>query len=151
MSHFCPPKSSIHILARGMVTRGDAIVLCRVKGSDHFFLPGGHVENGESVREALSRELQEEMGEDDYQIQNCIGIGENIFLHEADILKHEINFVFHVLVPEDVPIQAKEDHIEFVIVPQSEFGKYKILPEQIKKGLEKWLDTGKPFFKEIYG
>ncbi len=149
MSRFYPPKSSIHILARGMVTQGDAIVICRVKGSDNFFLPGGHVENGESVRKALLRELQEEMGEGDYQIQSCIGVGENIFLHEGDILKHEINFVFHVIVPEDVPIQAKEDHIEFVVVPKSEFGKYYILPEQIKKGLEAWLDTGKSFFAEI--
>ncbi len=56
---FQEPKSHIHLIARGLLLRGDSIILCRVKGAELFFLPGGHIEDGESAKVALLRELCE--------------------------------------------------------------------------------------------
>lgn len=38
------------------------ILLTRSKGKDGFYLPGGKVERGESDRDALTREIREELG-----------------------------------------------------------------------------------------
>src|SRR3989344_6097678 len=53
-------KSNIHIISRGLIAQGGDIVLCKTKGAGWFFLPGGHIEEGESARSALLRELEEE-------------------------------------------------------------------------------------------
>ena len=38
------------------------LLMVRKLGTQYWAIPGGHVEEGESVRQALERELQEELG-----------------------------------------------------------------------------------------
>lgn len=125
------------------------MILCRAKGADWFFLPGGHVENGESIKNAISRELHEEIGEGDYAVSSFIGICENIFSLKEDVLQHEMNIIFEVNVPHNYIIISKEDHIEFVNVRKNELEKYKILPIKLKEGLGEWLKNKEVFLKEI--
>lgn len=54
---------SIEIISRGIFVKDGKILLCRSVEDDHFFLPGGHVEFGESGEVALAREMKEETGE----------------------------------------------------------------------------------------
>lgn len=149
MSVYQGPKSHIHNIARGLLIHGEEIVLCRVKDANWFFLPGGHIEDGESARTALLRELHEEIGERDYRINSFIGVCENIFSLGEDILQHEINLIFEVNVPDDFKINSKEDHIEFVSIAKKNLGKYKVLSAPLKAGLLKWLENGEPFLKEL--
>lgn len=149
MKNFIASQSHIHIIARGLLVRKDMVVLCRVKGSQSFFLPGGHVENGESARTALARELSEEIGVGDYRIFDFLGVCENIFLLKEDILQHEINLVFNVEVPDNFSVHSQEDHIEFVSVRKQELRGCKILPVSMKDGILEWLENGKQFFKDI--
>ena len=61
MIKFQEPKSHIHLIARGFLTCGEEIILCQTKDAKWFFLPGGHIEDGESARATLLRELREEI------------------------------------------------------------------------------------------
>ena len=128
---------------------GEEIILCRVKNVDWFFLPGGHVRDGESTRAALLRELSEEMGNSDYKVASFVGVCENIFPLEENVLQHEVNIIFKVDVPSKLKIDVKEDHIEFVNVNKNDLKDYKILPPALKVGLLGWLKDERPFFKEI--
>ena len=146
---FQGPKSHIHSIARGLLVRGEEIILCRVRDAKWFFLPGGHIEDGESARATLLRELHEEIGTNDYKISSFVGVCENVFPLEDGVSQHEINIIFKVDVPREVWVNTKEDHIEFVNVAVSDLKDYKILPATLKDGLLEWLKDGKPFLKEI--
>lgn len=149
MKKFQEPNSHIHLISRGLLVKGDEIILCRVKDAKWFFLPGGHIEDGESARSALLRELKEEIGESDYKITSFIGACENIFSLEEDLFQHEINIVFKVEVPSDLNVGTKEDHIEFVNVSKHDLKDCKILPATLKEGLLDWVEDEKSFLKEI--
>ena len=146
---FQGPKSHIHSIVRGLLVQGEKIILCRVKDAKWFFLPGGHIEDGESARGALLRELREEIGNSDYKITSFVGVCENIFPREKGVLQHEINIIYEVDVPYEMKIDAKEDHIEFVSVAKKNLRDYKILSAALKKGLLEWIKNKKPFLKEI--
>jgi len=149
MSQFQTSQSNIHVIARGFFRHKDMVVLCRAKGSRSFFLPGGHIEDGESARVALVRELCEEMGPSEYKVSDFLGVCENVFPLKKNILQHEINLVFKVEVPNDFVVRTQEDHIEFVSVKKRELRNYEILPVSIKEGILKWLENRELFFKEI--
>ena len=149
MPYFKPSKSSIHLIARAFLVEGEKVVLCRVKGKDWFFLPGGHIENGEPAATALLRELNEEIGPNDYYISSFIGICENIFSLNEKTLQHEVNMIFKVDLGVDFKIAGCEEDIEFISVERKDLGNLKILPGPIKEGMLEWLETGRVFFKAL--
>lgn len=149
MLYFKPPKSDIHLIARAFLVEDEKVVLCHVKGKDWFFLPGGHIENGESAKITLIRELCEEIGEDNYTVSSFMGVCENIFSLEENTLQQEISLVFKVDLPKNFKTRTKEDDIEFVTFEKRELDGLKILPAALKDGLLEWENSGKIFFKGI--
>jgi 8-oxo-dGTP pyrophosphatase MutT (NUDIX family) len=142
------PESHIHNIARCLLVHGEEVILCRVKNEKWFFLPGGHIEDGESARTTLLRELREELGNNEYKITSFVGVCESIFLLEEGVSQHEIDIVFKVDVPSGFKINTTEEHIEFVSVKKKDLKDFKILPTTLKEGLLEWLENEKPFFKE---
>lgn len=147
MIDFDKPKANIHLISRGLLLQKDSIILCRMVGAKWYFLPGGHIENGETAKQALLRELEEEIKLADYKIGEFLGVCENTFELSENVLQQEVNLVFAVEVPQDLVVETKEGHIEFVLVPKSELLEYKILPAEIKDGVIEWLNSAKVFHK----
>lgn len=145
--NFLSPESHIHILSRALLISGDQVVLCRAKGKTWYFLPGGHVEDGETFHQALARELQEELSLTHYSAPEFIGICEYSFPIDAASQQHELNVIFRVDVGPGYVPSTTESHLEFTTVPLSEIGTKEIRPDALKAGLLEWLSTGKSFFR----
>ena len=54
--------AGIETIARGVCVVDGRLLLCKAKGGRTTYLPGGHIEFGETGREALVREMREETG-----------------------------------------------------------------------------------------
>ena len=120
--------SGIENIARGVCRVGDKVLLCRGRGQSSTYLPGGHIEFGEKGREALVREVREELG-CAATVGTFLGVVENAF--EQHGRPHcEINLVYELSLPKG-EIEAQEDWIEFEWRPLSDLGD--LLPETFRK------------------
>ena len=103
--------AGIETIARGVCVRDGKILLCRAKGGSTTYLPGGHIEFGETGRQALAREVKEELGAD-AKTGRFLGVVENSFLQHGK--PHaEINLVYELQLPPETAAKACEDWIEF--------------------------------------
>ena len=84
--------AGIETIARGVCVRDGKLLLCRAKGGSSTYLPGGHIEFGETGRQALVREVKEELGVES-STGAFLGVVENAFLQHGK--PHaEINLVY---------------------------------------------------------
>ena len=103
--------AGIETIARGVCVQDGKLLLCRAKGGRTTYLPGGHIEFGETGRVALVREIREEMGVES-ETGAFLGVVENSFLQHGR--PHaEINLVYELKLPAGANAVAKEDWIEF--------------------------------------
>ena len=86
--------AGIETIARGVCVRDGKLLLCRAKGGSSTYLPGGHIEFGETGRQALVREVKEELGVES-STGAFLGAVENTFLQHGK--PHaEINLVYEL-------------------------------------------------------
>ncbi len=138
---------AIEVIARGCLVEGSCVLLCRNVKHGYLYLPGGHVEFGESAAAAVAREFLEECGV-------TVRVGELALASEGVFptkkrLHHEVNLVFHVeraggakkAVPgrsgKLTPVKSREDHIAFDWVDISAVVDFDIRPTAAKA----WLAT----------
>jgi len=141
-------NKNFEVCARAIIQDNGKILVCYEKGNDYYFTPGGHVEFGESAKEALCRELKEELN---ISIKKCsfIGAVENVFVQNGEN-HHELDLVFNVEA-ENISDKSEEDHIDFLFMDIERFSKEKILPIVLQKSLLKWLKDKKMFWaSQIY-
>lgn len=144
MNSYHPSNTSIHILARALIVQGESVVICKHK--DHYFLPGGHVESGESLIDALEREFVEELGTFAHSAPVHIGVCEHSFDFKDGAIQHEINHIFVVEVASDVVFESQESFLSFEKVTMTELHTVALLPPQLKPALIAWFKEKKPFF-----
>lgn len=126
--------AGIETIARGVCVKNGKVLLCRAKGGNSTYLPGGHIEFGETGRQALVREMQEEMGVES-QAGELLGVVENQFLQHGK--PHaEINLVFALTVPEGTEARAQEDWIEFEWRDLADLDQANLLPASMKQFLD---------------
>ncbi|MDQ1284411.1 MAG: 8-oxo-dGTP diphosphatase [Patescibacteria group bacterium] len=137
--------SGIEVIARGIILNDGKILLCKVKTKDNWFFPGGHLEAGETVREALKRELVEEINVEAVSAE-FIGINENKFFFEGE--EHqEINVMFKTEI-KDCEVKCCEDHLEFSWFDLNNLEGMLILPEGLKRAVLDWIKDKKIFYCE---
>lgn len=84
----------IETIARGVVFHGEHVLVCRDRKGGYCYLPGGHIEFGETSGEALAREFDEETGVA-VRVGECVLVHEHLFRQKGRV-RHEINVVFRV-------------------------------------------------------
>ena len=120
--------AGIETIARGVCVIDGKILLCKARGGKTTYLPGGHIEFGETGRQALVREIREEMGLDS-RTGAFLGVVENSFMQHGK--PHaEINLVYELSLAEG-DVRAREDWIEFEWRPLADLGD--LLPETFRK------------------
>lgn len=131
--------SRIETIARGVCVVDARLLLCRAKGGSSTYLPGGHIEFGETAREALVREIREETGLAS-SAGRFLGAVENRFVQRGR--EHaEINLVYELsLEPTSAEVRAQEDWIEFLWVPLDGLEGAGILPSRFAS-LSAWPDV----------
>ena len=122
--------AGIETIARGVCVAGGRLLLCRAKGGRSTYLPGGHIEFGETGREALVREMREETGLA-ARAGRFMGVVENSFMQHGR--PHaEINLVYEMDIPEGADVAAKENWIEFLWAPLDALDEANLLPEAFR-------------------
>lgn len=122
----------MRINLRCLIIQNNKLVLCKHVKKNFYFLPGGGLEEGETINQGIKRELKEELGIDSSKIiidQN-IDVIEHIF-KDNGVNHHEINLIKNVYINTDI-IKSCEDHIEFTAVKINDLPNYNILPLKIK-------------------
>lgn len=121
----------IEVIARGLVRRDDSVLLCRSVKHGYRYLPGGHVEAGESAAEAVAREFAEECGLT-VQVGLLIGVLELRF-DQGGRERHEYTLVFHVEHRNlaTAGIKSREPKIAFDWIPLADLEKADLRPAQL--------------------
>lgn len=145
----------IHILARAVIIQENHILVCHTQdmNPNYYFLPGGHVEVGESAEVAVLRELKEEGGIVG-TIKRFLGCFEHSFKGKCHF--HEYNLYFQVVagpfdLQKDIP--QLEPHIKLVWVPLDTLDTLDFRPDPLKILLPSWLkqDLKEAFASHMYG
>lgn len=101
----------IETIARGICVADGKILLCKPRKGGYTYLPGGHIEFGETGRVALEREIREEMGVS-ASATDFLGVVEDTFVQDG-VPHAEINLVYRLEFPVRPSAVAKEDWIAF--------------------------------------
>jgi ADP-ribose pyrophosphatase YjhB (NUDIX family) len=138
-------NDNIHVLSRAVIVDQNNILLCKTLDLpvNFYFLPGGHVEHGESAENALVRELLEEAGAQ-VQIKRFLGVLEHSFEPGRNSIchNHEYNLVFEagsesLTINHIIP--KLEDRIELVWVPLAHITEIDFRAEPFRTLIPEWL------------
>ena len=122
----------IEIIPRAIITVRDKILLCVSNDKPPiYYLPGGHLNPGETLEAGLKREIMEEAGVK-VKAFKFLGLFENFFRWRNED-HHEINFLYQVTLNIKNPreIKCNESHISLTWLEIEKLKNFKILPPQI--------------------
>lgn len=132
--------SPVEVIARGVCVVDGHILLCHGKRSALTYLPGGHIEFRETARQALEREIAEELGRAS-TAGRFLGCCEHAFLQNGE--PHaEINLVFDLAIPglaPGAPVVAAEAWIGFRWQPLDALHEARLEPAPLCGALAGWL------------
>ncbi|MGG0813695.1 NUDIX domain-containing protein [Paenibacillus alvei] len=129
-------RQKYHVLARGIVLSGDYLLVAHCIGMDNTFLPGGHVEFQEGMKDSLSREIFEEMGLQ-CKVKQYIGAVEAGY-EDNDVYHQEINHLFITDIYDIDPTrnpESKEAHLDFYWIHINEMEEHNLLPYPVREAI----------------
>jgi ADP-ribose pyrophosphatase YjhB (NUDIX family) len=86
---------NFEVCIRAIIQNKGKILVCFNKEKGYYFFPGGHLNFGEEIGKALSREIKEELGMKIKKF-SFIGLVDNVYKEDGK-RHHEINLVFNVI------------------------------------------------------
>ncbi len=103
-----------HFLVRGLILVEQYVLVAQALGTNFMFLPGGHAESGEGLRNALARECREELGVG-CTVRGYLGAVEYTWEDERNVPHYEVNHVFEVSTPLAPPtaVESLEPQFQF--------------------------------------
>ena len=135
--------SPIEIIARGVLIGPRGVMLCRPSSGGYAYLPGGHVEFGETAGAALEREVLEELGMK-AKAERYLGTLESSFVQRQGATErrhHEINLVFQLsssVIARRARLEAVEEGIEFFWNPTHNLAEVNLLPKPLRLLIPRW-------------
>jgi len=133
-------NANVEVIARGVCVVDGQLLLCHGKKAKLTYLPGGHIEFRETARQALEREIQEEMGRD-AEAGRFLGCCEHAFVQKGE--PHaEINLVFELHIPgldPHAPVAAAEDWIGFRWQSLDKLDEANLEPAPLRTLIAQWL------------
>ncbi|MFO7809954.1 MAG: NUDIX domain-containing protein [Candidatus Delongbacteria bacterium] len=131
----------IENIVRALIFKGseNKILLARQKDRDYTFLPGGHIEFGETARHALDREMLEEIGAEG-RIGYHLWTIENIFTDAEKRSCHEIALYFTYTFYKrfySEKVAALEDHLEMIWVDIDDLEFFNLKPVILTELIQK--------------
>ena len=125
-------KNTTELIVRLIIKKSDKFLLCKSIKAGHYYLPGGHVEFGDTLEETIYKEMKEELGLNQGDIFN---ISFKKYLEssfEKNREKHcELNMVFTAELKDGTEIRSQEDHIDFEWLDESQISDINLLPKDI--------------------
>ncbi len=102
----------VKIVVTGIIKSGDEFLVVKRSENDIKYpgvweFPGGHVEDGETIKEALERELNEEIGFKSF-------LGEFFIVNYTDTIKHKNGKLVHFLEL-DFVVNVDKNKLEVVL------------------------------------
>jgi len=125
---------NFHLIARAVILNDDHVLLARQKGMSNTFLPGGHINIGESAAAALKREIDEELGLE-LDVEGYLGAVEAGW-EDGGAEHFEINHIFKAGIKgtsSGSPPESQEDHLEFLWSSIDDLYANDLLPHPLKK------------------
>jgi 8-oxo-dGTP diphosphatase len=140
--------SAPRIRVAALIRRGDAVLLLNHTklGRSYWLLPGGGVEEGESLHEALLRELEEECKLSSVRLEGPIAIAESISPAGEWPRKHVVHLIFEGSIPDGQFAGIASDDATVhghQLVPIGDLASIDLRPP-IHRFLERWT-PGDPF------
>ena len=132
----------IEILVRGVCVKDGRLLVCRTKGEANTYLPGGHVDFGERSRDALEREILEELNVG-AEIGTFFGAVEHTFMQNGRT-HCEINLVFSMEIggmDTSKDPQSNEDYIEFLWLMIDNLCGSDLEPKPLRDLIPRWLTS----------
>ncbi len=144
MSDKSSKNRHIEVIARGVMFHVERVLLCKNVKHGYFYLPGGHVELGETAAQALVREMQEEAALA-VVANEVVAIDEHLF-EQNGRARHEINVYLAMKTLDSAgpsSIQSVEEHIAFEWCELSQLDIRDIRPSHAKAVI-RTAAAGKP-------
>lgn len=129
------------LAARALILHNEKILLVKHKGSSFWSLPGGKLDENEGMKQALAREIFEELG---IETQ----VGQLRFINEFCYSggSYSLEFFFEITNGEDFQKKLEGSHTEAELEDVAWFS-IKNLPEIMPQFLQKKL----PLLQESFG
>lgn len=138
-------ERAIELLVRGVLVQNGHLLVCRNRRKGNVYLPGGHIEWGETATQALRREMREELGQG-VRVGRFLGGCEYTFMEDRHRI-WEINLCFAMYAPRlrapKAPRSA-EGKIEFFWIPLRRVPHSELLPNILRAHIPRWVKRGCP-------
>ncbi|MEX0930280.1 MAG: NUDIX domain-containing protein [Candidatus Paceibacterota bacterium] len=137
--------NDVEYIARGVICNNSEILLCKNIVEGHYYLPGGHIEEGETSAEALAREMSEESNRTITATIYLKAI-ENEYDREGKRVREKFD-VFLARLSDTNGVQSIEKHIDFEWLPVDELSSVNFLPWQIIPEIISAIESNRSFWQ----